>query len=141
MLAAAIALPGMSGAAWAGGSDDFVCSNAMLRGNYAFSVLTVTTTPGVPNVVVVLGTFDGRGGYTQIDYLGDGLLMTPPLDPLSNWSDRPLQCKTGLPRLPNDRSRRRGDRHERLCDQQWRPFVPWYRRGAHGVRNTGARAE
>ena len=78
MLAAAIALPGMSGAAWAGGSDDFVCSNATLRGNYAFSVLTVTTTPGVPNVVVVLGTFDGRGGYTQIDYLGDGLLMTPP---------------------------------------------------------------
>jgi hypothetical protein len=72
VVTAAIVLPALNGMAWAGDTNDhFVCSNATLRGDYAFSVLTVTTTPGVPNVVVVLGTFDGKGGYTQIDYPGD----------------------------------------------------------------------
>jgi hypothetical protein len=49
ILAAVVALPALSGVARAGGGDDFVCSNATLQGNYAFSVLTVTTTPGVPS--------------------------------------------------------------------------------------------
>jgi hypothetical protein len=71
MLAAAIIMPALSGAAWAGGSEDLGCSNSTLKGAYAFSVLTVSAPPGVPNVVVVLGTFDGKGGYTQIDYPGD----------------------------------------------------------------------
>ena len=79
LLAAVIALPALSGAARAGGTDEFVCSNATLRGNYAFSVLTVASTAGGPNVVVGLGTFDGEGGFTQIDYPADGLSMTPPL--------------------------------------------------------------
>ena len=79
IMTAAIILPALSGAASAGGSDDLGCSNATLKGAYAFSVLTVVAAPGVPNVVVVLGKFDGKGGYTQIDYLGDGLNMTPPL--------------------------------------------------------------
>ena len=48
MLAAAIALPALSGAAWAGGSDDFGCSNATLKGEYAFGV-TAYTPPGLPN--------------------------------------------------------------------------------------------
>ena len=69
MLAAAIALPALSGAAWAGRSDDLGCSNATLKGAYAFSVLTVAAATG-PNVVVGLGTFDGRGGFVQIDYPG-----------------------------------------------------------------------
>lgn len=77
ILAAAIALPTLSGAAWAG-SDDLGCSNATLKGAYAFSVLTVAGETG-PGVVVGLGTFDGKGGFTQIDYPGDGLSMTPPL--------------------------------------------------------------
>jgi hypothetical protein len=77
-LAAAIALPALSGEAWAGGSDDLGCSNATLKGAYAFSVLTVASATG-PGVVVGLGTFDGKGGFTQIDYPGDGLSMTPPL--------------------------------------------------------------
>jgi hypothetical protein len=77
-LAAAIALPALSGEAWAGGSDDLGCSNATLKGAYAFSVLTVASATG-PGVVVGLGTFDGMGGFTQIDYPGDGLSMTPPL--------------------------------------------------------------
>jgi len=73
VLAAAIALPALSGAAWAGGDDDLGCSNATLQGSYAFSVLTiVAASPPGPGVVVGLGTFDGRGGFTQIDYPGNG---------------------------------------------------------------------
>jgi hypothetical protein len=75
LLSAAIALPALSGAAWAGGSDDLGCSNATLRGDYAFSVLTVAQENAGPNVVVGLGTFDGKGGFKQIDYPGDGILM------------------------------------------------------------------
>jgi hypothetical protein len=71
MLAAAIALPALSGAVRAGGSDDLGCSNATLKGDYAFSVLTIASATG-PNVVVGLGTFDGRGGFKQIDYPGNG---------------------------------------------------------------------
>jgi hypothetical protein len=73
MLAAAIILPALSGAAWAGGSDDLGCSNSTLKGDYAFAVLTiVAASPPGPGVVVGLGTFDGRGGFTQIDYPGNG---------------------------------------------------------------------
>jgi hypothetical protein len=73
LLAAAIALPALSGAAWAGGSDDLGCSNATLKGDYAFAVLTIlAASPPGPGVVVGLGTFDGRGGFTQIDFPGNG---------------------------------------------------------------------
>jgi len=65
MLAAAIALPTLSGVARA---DDFGCSNATLQGDYAFSVLSL-----LPQNVVGIGTFDGKGGFTQIDYPGDRL--------------------------------------------------------------------
>ena len=41
-LVAAIALPALSGAAWAGGTDDFGCSNATLKGEYAFGVTSYT---------------------------------------------------------------------------------------------------
>jgi hypothetical protein len=78
MLAAAIALSALGGTARAGGGDDSICSNATLRGDYAFSVLTVAAAAG-PNVVVGLARFDGKGGYTQIDYPGNGLSMTPPV--------------------------------------------------------------
>jgi hypothetical protein len=78
ILAVAIVLPALSGAAWAGGSDDLGCSNATLNGAYAFSVLNIATPTG-PGVVVGLGTFDGKDGFSQIDYPGDGLSMTPPL--------------------------------------------------------------
>jgi hypothetical protein len=73
LLAVAIALPALSGAARAGGGNDLGCSNATLKGAYAFSVLTiVAASPPGPGVVVGLGTFDGRGGFTQIDYPGNG---------------------------------------------------------------------
>jgi hypothetical protein len=71
-LLAAIAFPTVSGAAWAGDGDDFGCSNATLKGAYALSVLNIATPTG-PGVVMALGTFDGKGGYTQTDYPGDGL--------------------------------------------------------------------
>src|SRR6516225_2184876 len=74
MLAAAIVLPALSGAAWAGGSDDLGCSNATLKGAYAFSVLTIVeASPPGPGVVVGLGTFDGLGGFNQIDFPGNGI--------------------------------------------------------------------
>ena len=72
MLAAAIMLPALSGAAWAGGSD-FGCSNATLNGLYAFG-FTQYTPAGLPNGPPVVGTgikvFDGNGSFTQRDYNG-----------------------------------------------------------------------
>src|SRR5438105_6999344 len=46
-LAATIALPALSGVARAGGTDDFGCSNATLKGEYAFGVTDYT----LPQVV------------------------------------------------------------------------------------------
>lgn len=73
MLAAAIVLPALGGAARAGGSDDLGCSNGTLKGDYAFSVLTIVeASPPGPGVVVGLGTFDGKGGFQQTDFPGNG---------------------------------------------------------------------
>ena len=78
MLAAAIALPALSGVARAGGTDDYGCSNATLKGEYAFGVTSYTPAPPPsppPTTVVVNGikVFDGRGTLTQRDYRGDNL--------------------------------------------------------------------
>jgi hypothetical protein len=66
MLAAAIALPALSGAAWA---DDFTCSNATLQGEYAFGV----TNFNAPQIHVAAGIkfFDGNGNLIQHDYRGN----------------------------------------------------------------------
>jgi hypothetical protein len=80
-MATAIALPALSGTAWAGGSDDFGCSNATLQGEYAFGVTSYTSS-SLPNnnsppytVTVVNGikVFDGHGNLTQRDYQGDNI--------------------------------------------------------------------
>ena len=42
ILAATIALAALSGTVWAAGTDDFGCSNATLRGEYAFGVTVYT---------------------------------------------------------------------------------------------------
>ena len=76
MMTAAIALPALTGAAWAGGSDDLGCSDATLQGDYAFSVMDLTT----QTVVIGLGTFGGKGGFAQIDYPGDRLRTDGTLD-------------------------------------------------------------
>ena len=69
ILAAAITLPAMSGAVWAGGADDFGCSNATLKGEYAFGVANLT----IPQVVAGIKVFDGNGNLTQRDYIGNSV--------------------------------------------------------------------
>jgi hypothetical protein len=69
MLAAAIALPALSGVARAGGTDDFGCSKATLKGEYAFGVTDYT----LPQVVTGIKIFDGNGNFSQRDYIGDSL--------------------------------------------------------------------
>jgi len=66
MLTAAIALPALSGVARAGGTDDYGCSNATLKGEYAFGVTNLT----IPKVVAGINVFDGNGNLTQRDYIG-----------------------------------------------------------------------
>jgi hypothetical protein len=70
VLASAIALPVLSGTAWAGGGEDFGCSNAVLKGEYAFGVTTYSPVPGV---VAGIKVFDGNGNLTQRDYIGDSV--------------------------------------------------------------------
>ena len=69
ILAAAITLPAMGGAVWAGGVDDFGCSNATLKGEYAFGVTNLT----IPQVVAGIKVFDGSGNLTQRDYIGNSV--------------------------------------------------------------------
>src|SRR5262249_11995983 len=66
MLTAAIALPALSGAARAGGNDDFGCSNATLKGLYAFGATNYT----LPRVVAGMKVFDGNGNLPQSEYRG-----------------------------------------------------------------------
>ena len=72
----AIASLVLSGVAWAGASDDLGCSNATLKGEYAFAV-TAYTPPGLangpPQVVAGIEVFDGKGNFTQRDYIGDSV--------------------------------------------------------------------
>ena len=75
-LAAAIALPALSGIARAQSTDNDGCTNATLKGDYAFSVVDFTS----PLVVVGIGTFDGKGGFSQVDYRGDSLATTGQTD-------------------------------------------------------------
>ena len=70
MLGANIALLALSGVAQAGGTDDFGCSNATLKGEYAFGV---TGYIPAPQVVAGIKVFDGHGNFSQRDYTGDSL--------------------------------------------------------------------
>ena len=74
ILAAAITLLVLSNAAWPQNTDDFGCSNTMLKGEYALGVTNYT----LPSVVAGIKIFDGNGNFTQRDYMGDGLQLTPP---------------------------------------------------------------
>ena len=76
MLTVAIALPALTGAARAGGIDDYGCSNATLKGEYAFGVTNYTPPPSqnIPTKVTTgIKVFDGQGNLTQRDYQGDNL--------------------------------------------------------------------
>jgi len=67
MLGAAVALPALSGAAWAQG-----CSLATLTGEYAFggTAYSPPVTPPPIRVVEGVKVFDGNGHLTQRDYRG-----------------------------------------------------------------------
>ena len=69
----AIGCLAVSVAAYADGRG---CSNATLKGQYAFGV-TAYTPAGFPNgppqVITGITTFDGQGNFTQRDYAGDSL--------------------------------------------------------------------
>jgi len=71
-VAAAIALSVLSGVA---GADDFGCSNATLKGVYAFGGTDYTPlgTNGPPDVFTGIAIFDGNGKFTQRDYSGDAV--------------------------------------------------------------------
>jgi hypothetical protein len=89
MLAAAIALPALSGVARAGGTEDFGCSNASLRGRYGLAThgdfVGVYGTESPPVIHFYTGpsgdrapvrvdevtaeTFDGHGNATQLEYV------------------------------------------------------------------------
>ena len=77
-LVAVIAMSALSGLARA---DDRGCSNATLKGEYAFGV-TSYTPPGLPDgppaVVAGIKVFDGKGNLTQRDYSGDALRTRNP---------------------------------------------------------------
>jgi len=72
-LAAAIASPALSGFALA---ESTGCSNATLKGDYAFSVVDNDPPPALL-VAIGIGRFDGNGGFSQIDYRGDSLGLDP----------------------------------------------------------------
>jgi hypothetical protein len=74
ILAAAIALPALSGAAWAGGKDDFGCSNATLTGLYMFAQSGYTTVSGslVPEGVTGRDIFDGKGKFDSLATISIG---------------------------------------------------------------------
>jgi len=74
ILATAITLPALSGIGRAEGADHAPCTNATLKGDYAFSVVD---NDSPPLVAVGIGTFDGKGGFSQIDYRGDSLGLDP----------------------------------------------------------------
>jgi hypothetical protein len=72
-LVAVIAMSALSRVARA---DDFGCSDATLKGEYAFGV-TAYTPPGLPNgppqVITGIRVYDGNGHFKQRDYRGDSV--------------------------------------------------------------------
>jgi hypothetical protein len=61
-----------------------ICSNATLRGDYAFRISGEIFVPGTNTIAVyrdgvAMTTFDGMGGLTQVDWLvGNGVSDLPP---------------------------------------------------------------
>jgi hypothetical protein len=110
MMAALIALPALSGVAWAGVGDDFGCSNATLKGEYAFGV-TAYTPPNLPDgppaVAAGIKVFDGKGNLTQRDYRGD----TVPAQ-FSPAAGKP-NAETGTYQVDSDCTGQHGDQLER----------------------------
>jgi hypothetical protein len=76
VLPAAIGLLWLSSTSWAGGTDDFGCSNATLKGEYAVGTTAYTPSGfpnGPPQVIIGVKFFDGKGNLTQRGYTGDSV--------------------------------------------------------------------
>jgi hypothetical protein len=76
---AAIAALVLSGAAWAGGTDDFGCSNATLRGLYLFAQSGYTTVNGslVPESVTGKDFIYGNGKLDSLATISVGGTIIP----------------------------------------------------------------
>jgi len=97
MMAAAIALPALSGIAQAQVTDNDGCSNATLKGDYGFRIhgklLGIKTVAGpqiFPDPLLTDGVamtfFDGKGKLSQVDYvLRDGVQNPGPKDPKTGF--------------------------------------------------------
>lgn len=93
-MVAGLFLMGMMGAvARAQGSDNDGCSDATLKGDYAFTVsgtIWVTDAQGILEAVqrdgIAMTHFDGTGGLSQVDYVLSGYnnLPKPPAAPPSD---------------------------------------------------------
>jgi hypothetical protein len=69
MIAALIALPALSGVARADSDHSDGCTNATLKGEYAFGVTSYTPPnlpDGPPAVVAGIKVFDGKGNLTSV---------------------------------------------------------------------------
>lgn len=95
-LAAAIALLALSSAARAQSTDNDGCSNATLRGDYAFTVqgetLGLAGTPPqylstyIPVNGVAMTSFDGNGNLTQVDFVMKNGIQRPGIpDPVTGF--------------------------------------------------------
>jgi hypothetical protein len=86
LLVTAISIP-LS--ALAQSSDNDGCTNATLRGDYAFRISGQLLPPGGTPVVregVAMTRFDGEGRLTQVDFvMSDGILLAGPADPLTGF--------------------------------------------------------
>jgi hypothetical protein len=78
-LAAAMFLPVLSVAAWAGGSDDLGCSNATLKGLYMFAQSGYTTVSGnlVPESVTGKDVIYGNGKLDSLATISIGGNIIP----------------------------------------------------------------
>jgi hypothetical protein len=73
-------------------TDHDGCTNATLRGDYAFRVSGSALLPmpsgnaWVDREGVAMGHFDGEGGFTQVDFvMSNGVAVSGPPDPLTHF--------------------------------------------------------
>ncbi|MFZ0818513.1 MAG: hypothetical protein WAM91_00470 [Candidatus Acidiferrales bacterium] len=83
-LALVIALPG---AVRAQSTDNDGCTNATLHGDYAFTINGQIFPPGKPVITrdgIAMTHFDGKGGFTQVDFVMQYPDMTGNSSPVPN---------------------------------------------------------
>ena len=70
-------------------ADKDVCSDATLKGDFAFTITGQILPPGQPPISregVAMTHFDGQGNLTQVDYLvANGAAVSGPTDPVTGF--------------------------------------------------------